>query len=251
MRLITISFSPTGGTKKVVDMLAEAMPGERLQLDLTDAGEGYRRVTIRLEDLCLIAMPVYGGRAPVLAMERFRSLQGNGSKCLLAAVYGNRDYEDTLAEMQDAAEERGFIVTGAVAAVAEHSVVRSIATGRPDAQDREALHRAAGEWLDALRDHRCVPQIPGNRPYTKPMSLRLVPKRTRACTGCGACRAACPASAIGADFVADPGACISCMRCIGVCPAGARKANAMMVGLSRAVLKKDCQERKDMKVFLA
>ena len=250
MRIVKIIFSPTGGTKRTADMLAETIPGEQIELDLTDAKESFRSVDIRKEDLTILAMPVYGGRAPVLAMERFRKLQGNGSKCILVAVYGNRDFEDTLVEMQDAAEAGGFCVIGAVAAIAEHSVVREYAAGRPDAADRQDLHRAAEQFLRAAENPATEITIPGNRPYTKPMSLSLVPKKTGACTGCGTCRRSCPAEAIDDHFIADKKKCISCMRCVGICPVSARRPSAVMVKMSAVVLKKECSKRKKIGVYL-
>ena len=249
MAVVSIVFSPTGGTKKAVDMLSEAIPGEKIFIDLTDPDENYASASIGTDDISLIAMPVYGGRAPVLAMERFREIKGNGSRCLLLAVYGNRDFEDTLVEIQDAAEECGFRVTGAIAAVAEHSVVHQYAAGRPDNQDREELHRAAENWLTALESNQGTPEIPGNRPYTKPMSLSLVPKPAKGCIGCGKCRNSCPAGAIDENFIADKRKCVSCMRCVTLWPVGARKPGQLMVKLSAAVLKKDCSERKNIKVY--
>ena len=177
-------FSPTGGTKRVADMLAETILGEQSELDLT-----MQKKLLRCgysgrgsDDPCHAGI---GRRAPVLVMERFHKLHGNGGKCILAAVYGNRDFEDTLVEMQDAAGG-GFHVIGAVVAIAEHSVVREDTAGRPDDANRQELHRAARQFLRAAENPAARAPIPGNRPYTKPMSLSLIPKRQVLCTGCGA-----------------------------------------------------------------
>ena len=250
MRIVKIVFSPAGGTQKAVDLVADALEGEQIELDLTDSRERYLSEMIRPDDLVLIAMPVYGGRAPVLAMERFRKLTGNKSRCFLMAVYGNRDYEDTLAEMSDAAEECGFIVTGAAAVIAEHSVVRQYAAGRPDEADRAVLQRTAQQLLRVIENGSFSGNIPGNRPYTKPMSLSLVPKLSKGCISCGKCRENCPAGAIDRNFTADPGKCISCMRCIGICPASARRPSAVMVKMSSMVLKKGCSRRKKIGIYL-
>lgn len=43
--------------------------------------------------------------------------------CVLLCVYGNRACEDTLAEMQDLAEQCGSTVVATVAAIAEHSIM--------------------------------------------------------------------------------------------------------------------------------
>lgn len=81
--------------------------------------------------MVLIAMPSFGGRAPAIAIERLRKIKGNGAKCTLISVYGNRDYEDTLVEMEDAAKECGFQIVAAIAAVAEHSIMPQYASSRP------------------------------------------------------------------------------------------------------------------------
>ena len=55
----------------------------------------------------------------------------------MVAVFGNRAYDDALLEMQDVASEIGFRVIAAVAAVAEHSIIRKYGKGRPDADDEQ------------------------------------------------------------------------------------------------------------------
>ena len=116
---------------------------------------------------------------------------------MLVCVYGNRAYEDTLAELEDTAAEAGFQVVAAVAAVAEHSIVRSVAAGRPDAADRARLQQMA-ETIRAKLDagERGRPMIPGHRPYKKGGVSRMVPAPTPACTRCGLCAARCPVGAI-------------------------------------------------------
>ena len=44
------------------------------------------------------------------------------------------------------------------------------------------------------------------------------------CSGCGACAAECPVSAISEDngvYKIDPDTCIGCGACAGTCPVGA------------------------------
>ena len=54
-------------------------------------------------------------------------------------MYGNRAYEDTLVEMEDAAKECGFNVIAAISAIAEHSIMHQYATNRPDKEDEKQL----------------------------------------------------------------------------------------------------------------
>ena len=60
-------------------------------------------------ELCVIAVPVYGGRVAATALQRLQRLKGNGSSAILVVVYGNRDYEDALLELRDTTVQLGFV----------------------------------------------------------------------------------------------------------------------------------------------
>ena len=138
----TIYFSPTGGTKKVADLLSEALFGETRQIDLC---RDIEPMTLGPEDVCLINVPSYGGRVPGIALKRLKAICANGAKAILVCVYGNREWDDALTELQDTLESIGFVCAAAVAAVAEHSIFRQYAAGRPDTQDAAELARFAGK----------------------------------------------------------------------------------------------------------
>lgn len=253
MKCVKIVFSPTGGTAKAAEMISCQWGGENCTIDLCDKSKDFTKCSVDSDDLVLIAVPSYGGRVPALAAERLRCIQGNGAACVLLCVYGNRAYEDTLVEMQDIAEKDGFKVISAVSAVAEHSIVRKFAAGRPDDQDRRLLQDFAGRILDKFRSgEHSVPQIPGNRPYKKFGSVGLVPKGGAACLQCGKCADVCPTGAISRENpkTADKNKCISCMRCVAVCPQSARKANSIMVLAASKALEKVCSVRKECELFI-
>lgn len=252
MKIYEICFSPTGGTRKVADCLAAAWSRDAVTfLDLTERTAGPAALTA--DDLAIIAVPSYSGRVPAPAARRLEQIQGNGAKALLVCVYGNRAYEDTLVELQDSAQQAGFTVVAAVAAVAEHSIVRRYGANRPDAEDRAQLTAFAARIAQKLaRQDYSTPALPGHRPYRKASRVGFVPKATRACTRCGVCAAQCPVGAIDParpDRV-DSKACISCMRCVAVCPHHARKVNGLLLFLAGRMLKKVCSERKSCELFL-
>lgn len=139
MKLYNIVFSPTGGTKKVSALLTGTLDGKIITVDLTHSKQNFCTVHLTQEDAAVISVPSYGGRVPAVAVERLTQLNGQGARAVLVCVYGNRAYEDTLVELEDAAKQAGFRVIAAVAAVAEHSIVRQFAAGRPDAQDAKQL----------------------------------------------------------------------------------------------------------------
>ena len=145
MNVVQIIFSPTGGTRRAAEIIAAELGTAGAVVDLTDAGADFSSVTLNKDDVAIIAAPSFAGRVPALAASRLAQIRGGGAACVTLCVYGNRAYEDTLLELSDAASRCGFRVAAGVAAVAEHSVVRAYAAGRPDEKDVETLKSFARE----------------------------------------------------------------------------------------------------------
>lgn len=248
MNTVEIVFSPTGGTEEVAHILGGHWSEKVVKIDLCDPQNVFSMCAISEEDRVLIAMPSFGGRAPALAIERLKQIPGNGASCTLVCVYGNRAYEDTLVEMEDAAKECGFRVVAAVAAVAEHSIMPQYAAGRPDASDKKQLEQFAEQIAGRTE---AVSSIPGNRPYKKAGGAGVVPKPTKACVKCGLCVKKCPVQVIDpVHYTAESKKCISCMRCVRQCPENARTVNSAMVSIAALAIKKACSVRKENELFL-
>lgn len=139
MSVFEIVFSPTGGTRKVSGLVAGALDKKTVTVDLTDSGLDFSAVSMTEDDVAVISVPAYAGRIPAVVADRLGMLRGNGARTVLVCVYGNRAFEDTLVELEDVAKRAGFRVVAAVSAIAEHSVARQFAAGRPDAQDAAQL----------------------------------------------------------------------------------------------------------------
>jgi len=245
-----ITFSPTGGTAHTAEILASGIAENWIFVDLL---RPTAETSFTEEDVCLIAVPSFGGRIPTASAERLRMMHGGGAEAILVCVYGNRAYEDTLSELQDVLEEQNFHCIAAVAAIAEHSIIREFGKGRPDSADLAELTEFAGKIRDRL--HHPMDRllhVPGSHGTYKPFqNTPYLPAETDVCTNCGTCAEACPTGAIGdkPDEI-DPARCIKCMRCEAVCPTGARKLDGKIYAALRERLAAVCGTRKANELFL-
>lgn len=254
MSLYEIYFSPTGGTKKVADIMTRAMKNEVQEIDMIKDPDKMLQTDFLEDDICLIAVPSYGGRIPSVTADKFQKLQAKGTKVILVAVFGNRAIDDTLVEMQDILENAGFVCVAGVEAVAEHSLMHQFGTGRPDKQDEKELIEFSEQIMQKIEtknDNRRV-ELPGNHNYREYNGVPLKPMANGKCTSCGLCAEECPTGAISKDDpkVTDKEKCISCMHCVAVCPKKARHYNKVMGLIAGKKMKKSCSGRKENKLYL-
>ena len=251
----SVYFSPCGNVKKVVETMAEAA-AERLGAELGtvdftlpkaricrgDEASELRRYSFAEGDLVFFGTPVYAGRVPNKIMPYIRdAFQGNGALCVPVVCFGNRAFDDALAELKLLLEGNGFVPAAAAAVPTEHSFSSLLANGRPDRSDLKkiaAFGAAAAEKAERIWTGADVPtlEVPGtarleDMKYYTPLRtdgapakfLKAVPKvKEDRCDRCGRCQRVCPMGSI--DLKAEgrmTGPCIKCQACIKACPQGA------------------------------
>ena len=140
-------FSPTGGTKRALEAVCGLLGGESEYLPLT--GPDKKEKTFGPEELLVLALPVYAGQIPAVP-GLLDGLKGDNTPCILLATYGNRHYDNALAQMKRLMEARGFRCVGAAAVITPHIFAPTLGVGRPDGEDLEVLARFAQGVKDKL-----------------------------------------------------------------------------------------------------
>ena len=245
-----IVFSATGRTEKTADFLCEKWDDVQ-KIDLSE--RNFEKIQLSADDLCLVAVSVYGGCVPAPAVENMAKIDANGAKAVIMAVYGNRAYDGALAQLKEVCEKSGFEVCGAVTAVAQHSMMPQVARTRPDETDRQQLSRWGGEILEKYRNGT-LPQdisVPGQAPRSA-HSLPVHPKADNSCVKCGLCAAKCPAGAIPQDNPSqtDNAKCITCMRCVEICPANSRKMMPAVMKAAGGIMSKVWGKHTENELFI-
>jgi len=264
-RVNSFFYSPTHTTEKIVRAIAAGTGVDQRQIfenNLTYPGYNESLIETEANDLVIIGGPVYAGRIAITAIERLKSLKFHGNPAVLVAVYGNRNFTDSLIELREIAISLGLHPVAAGAFIGEHSYSTKqypIAKNRPDALDTEKAKVFGSQIADKLNSLKSLEKMtPLTLPGTFPLpERRVIPPSyvdtdTKKCIKCGACKLACPTGAVyykGA-YKTHPELCTICCACIKACPKDARIMMSEHVRGFSEKLFKSCQERKEPETFL-
>lgn len=86
MNLYILSLSPTGGTQKVLELLAKAWEPSPAFIDLSDPQTEFLALTLAPSDVCLIGIPSFGGRVPAAALSHLSRIKGNHAAAVLVTA---------------------------------------------------------------------------------------------------------------------------------------------------------------------
>ena len=142
----------------------------------------------------------------------------------------------------------------AVAAVAEHSIFRQFAAGRPDKEDAQELADFANKISAKLESGVFGDLLlaGSHGPYKELANIPFKPQANESCGKCGICAEGCP---VGAIDKADPSktdkeCCISCMRCRDICPKNARDLDPVFIQVAAEKMASKLGGRKKNYLFL-
>ena len=218
-------------------------------------------------DLVVFAMPTYAGKLPNKMLPFVREqIHGNGALAVGVVTFGNRSYDNALAELCAVLEADGFHTVAGAAFACRHAFTDALADGRPGLGRQAQMESFAARIADKVagpdghpRPHRRA-RRPG-APYYVPKGtdgqpaqfLKAKPQTDLSrCTDCGACARLCPMGAINPSNVAEvPGTCIKCQCCVRKCTKHAKYFDDPAFFVPRvAMLEQNFTEPKENEVFL-
>ena len=236
-RVCALYFSATGNTEKTVATFAETLaeqlgvPWERLPF--TKPAERERDYVFADTDLVVVGTPTYAGKLPNKILPDLKArLHGNGALAAAIVTFGNRSYDNALAELCAVLEGDGFHTVAGGAFVGRHAFTDKLAEDRPDWDDRKELKNFAAATADKF--------------------LKAKPRTDLTkCTNCGACARLCPMGAIDPeDVYSVPGTCIKCQACVRKCTKHAKYFDDPAFLSHVAMLEQTFTEPKKNEVFL-
>jgi len=237
-------FSPTDTTKTIVSGIAEEIaelsngskPLNTIDFTLPRVRE--QSASFSKDDLVIIGVPVYAGRVPNVLLKYLDTITGNGALAVAVVVFGNRDYDDALVELQDILESKNFTVIAGGAFIGEHAFSKTLGGARPDEKDMKLVSDFASQVYTKLNTEDILQtiEVKGNRPYRgyyvpkdkdgRPLTefRKIKPKTSKDdCIDCKHCAELCPMGSIDFDDTSlISGICIKCGACIKKCPKGAK-----------------------------
>ncbi|MFQ9126304.1 MAG: hypothetical protein ACLR4Z_05255 [Butyricicoccaceae bacterium] len=91
-------------------------------------------------------------------------LHGSGSPAVALVTYGNRAYENALAELFRVLTDGGMKPAAGAVCVCQHSIARALAVGRPNEEDCAEVRRFAAEAAERIQADEIVlsPAVPGD-----------------------------------------------------------------------------------------
>ena len=267
-RVNLMYFSPTATTKTIVEAIGKRLVDTKglergNTIDFTLPKQRESGQNFESNDILLIGVPVYAGRVPNILLSYLNSIKGDNTIAIPTVLYGNRDYDDALLELNDILIKNGFNVIAGGAFIGEHSFSYTLGKERPDNKDLTIVRKFADKLYTKIgNNNHSAAKINGNRPYRpyyKPKNdddesvdiRRVIPKTDETCIDCKICSEVCPVGSIPYNNVkAIVGICIKCGACIKLCPTQSKYFDDIDYLRHKRELEEQFEERKEPELFV-
>ena len=268
-------FSPTGTTERAARVLSESLgnllkiPVNMIDFTLPAARQTDYDFTAR--DLLIAASPTYAGKLPNKIMPDWKArIHGGHTPAVPVVTFGNRSFDNALAEFARILSDNGFDIVAAAACVSRHAFTDHLGAGRPDWNDRQELQNFAASAAEKIKSFDGDPEselsilskIPGDpdAPYYIPKDINHQPAKflkakpktdLSKCSQCSVCVRRCPMGAIDPRNISNiTGICIKCQSCIRHCTRRAKYFDDPAFLSHVAMLEQNFQEAKRNQFFI-
>ena len=234
--IYSVFWSPTGNTEKLVKDIGRQCAGALRTpwkaIDITLINAKSKPLQFRSGDLVILGMPTYAGKIPNKILPFIQDkIHGSDTWLIPAVTFGNRSFDNSLAELSHVLSQNGFSPIAGLAVVCPHAFSQTLGAGRPDPLDLVDIKNFVRHVRNKFRFAETIEQVqfPGDphAPYYTPKGLDGEPVNflkakpvtdPSLCVNCGHCAALCPMEAIDLlDCSKIPGTCIKCQRCVHIC----------------------------------
>ena len=241
-RIYNFYWSATGNTKKITGAVSAgitaAIKSNITNRSINDSPYGFndtkvteinftkpaaRETTYRFteNDLVIIGAPTYAGKLPNKILPDFQTkLLGYNTPAIAIVTYGNRSYDNSLAELTATLKNNGFRVIAAAAFPCRHAFSDKLAGGRPNQDDLQKASAFGQQALERILAARWENNLYGIKAGGNPISFPqvIVPGDAGAAYYVPKGRDGLPAKFLKAKPKTDVDKCSRCGKCIEVCP---------------------------------
>lgn len=239
-KVTAIYYSASGNTARVTETVAKAIAGildvpmDVLNITLPSAREESH--SFSKNELVVAGTSVYAGKVPNKLLSYWKEkLSADGAPAVPVVTFGNRSFDNGLAELCAVLEGNGFSTVAAGAFAMPHVFSQKLAADRPDADDLALMEELARSAAKRAQEETLPSPVSvtgdADAPYYTPLNtegkpavfLKAKPKTTSDCDGCQICADVCPMGSISKENPAEvPGICIKCQACVIKCPKHAK-----------------------------
>ena len=278
-KVFVVYCSPAGATRIVARQIEQSLSERALEINVLDleipGGRDafFDMIRSSTEGDCLfVGSPVYRDVAVPPVMAFLDALpKVHGTAAVPFVTWGAVTSGIALWQMGRSLAEKGFVLVGAAAVVAEHCMMWRSETasgaGRPDSEDLQKVDDFARDVFERLRSPAPRSIALADLDYQKThhaaemkrkidQPWMIVPKTVEEekCTECGICAEQCPVGAVTlSPFPIFAGTCFDCFNCVRLCPEEAidTPLSAEDIEEHIAQLKEKYGEVPETRVFLA